>query len=50
MWTGHTDIAGALFIRAEEQEMLARKQVNMPDGMLANIKTFNYRMVEPSLG
>jgi hypothetical protein len=30
--------------------MLARKLVNMPDGMLAIIKTFNYRMVEPSLG
>jgi hypothetical protein len=40
------DIAGVFFIRAEEQEMLARKLVNMPDRMLAIIKTSNYRMVE----
>jgi hypothetical protein len=46
MWPSHTGIAGAFFIRSEEQEMVARKLVNMPDGMLAIIKTFPYRMVE----
>ena len=40
MWTGHTDIVCDFFIRTEEQGMLARKRVNMPDGMLAISRTF----------
>jgi hypothetical protein len=32
------DIDGAIFIRAEDHGMLARKLVNMPDGMFTIIE------------
>lgn len=33
MWTGYMDIVGAFFIRADDHGVLARKLVNMPNGM-----------------
>jgi hypothetical protein len=35
IWTGYMDSVGAIFISTEEHGLLARKLVNMPDGMLS---------------